>query len=60
MCYYRALQLGNASIVVPIDKLSILPTIAFSCLFLHEKITLRSFIGLVLITAGTLLMLVNV
>lgn len=60
LCYYRALQLGPASVVVPIDKLSILLTVAFSCLFLHEKLSRRAAIGLALIVGGTLLMLVKV
>lgn len=60
LCYYRALQLGPASVVVPIDKLSILLTVAFSCLFLHEKLSRRAAVGLALIVAGTLLMLVKV
>jgi bacterial/archaeal transporter family protein len=58
LCYYRALQLGPASLVVPIDKLSILVTIAFATFVLHEKLTRNAVIGLVLIVAGTLLMLV--
>lgn len=58
LCYYRALQTGPASIVVPIDKLSILITIAFSYVVFHEKLTLKSGVGLVLIVAGTLLLLV--
>lgn len=58
LCYYRALQTGPASVVVPIDKLSILVTIAFSGLVLKEKLTVKAGIGLVLITAGTLLLLV--
>lgn len=57
LCYYRALQDGPASIVVPIDKLSILVTVAFSGLVFHEKLTSRSAIGLLLITVGTLVML---
>ena len=57
LCYYRALQDGPASIVVPIDKLSILVTVAFSGLVFHEKLTRRAAIGLVLITVGTLVML---
>lgn len=56
LCYYRALQDGPASVVVPIDKLSILITVAFSCLVFHEKLTKRAGAGLALITAGTLLM----
>jgi bacterial/archaeal transporter family protein len=58
LCYYRALQTGPASVVVPIDKLSILVTIAFSYIVFHEKLSLKSGIGLVLIVAGTLLLLV--
>jgi transporter family protein len=58
LCYYRALQLGPASLVVPIDKLSILVTIAFATFVLHEKLTRKAVIGLVLIVGGTLLMLV--
>lgn len=57
LCYYRALQDGPASIVVPIDKLSILVTVAFSGLVFHEKLTRRAAIGLLLITVGTLVML---
>jgi len=59
LCYYRALQDGEASIVVPIDKLSILITIAFSFFFLKEKMTRKSVVGLVLVVAGTLLLLVK-
>lgn len=58
MCYYKALQDGPASAVVPIDKLSILVTIAFSYLVFHEKLTGKAAIGLLLIVAGTLVMLV--
>lgn len=58
LCYYKALQDGQASIVVPIDKLSILITVAFSYLFLKEKLTTKSFIGLVIITIGTLILLI--
>ena len=57
LCYYRALQDGPASIVVPIDKLSILVTVAFSGLVFHEKLTRRAAAGLLLITVGTLVML---
>ena len=57
LCYYKALQDGLASVVVPIDKLSILVTIAFSYLVFHEKLTKRAAIGLVLLVAGTLLMI---
>ncbi len=57
LCYYRALQDGLASVVVPIDKLSILVTIAFSYMFLHERLSKKAALGLVLITAGTLVML---
>lgn len=57
LCYYKALQDGLASIVVPIDKLSILVTIGFSYVVFHEKLTKKAIIGLVGITAGTMLML---
>lgn len=57
LCYYRALQEGNASIVVPIDKLSIVVTVAFSYWFLNERISRKALFGLVLIVAGTLLLL---
>ena len=57
LCYYRALQTGPASVVVPIDKLSILVTIAFSYIVFHEKLTKKAGCGLVLIVAGTLLLL---
>ena len=57
MCYYRALQQGPASVVVPIDKLSILVTILFSWLVFHEKLTKKSAAGLVAVVGGTLLML---
>jgi transporter family protein len=57
LCYYRALQDGPASVVVPIDKMSIVVTIAFSSLFLKEKLTAKSLIGLILISAGTLSLL---
>ena len=57
LCYYRALQTGPASVVVPIDKLSILITIGFAYLVFHEKLNRKSASGLVLIVAGTLLML---
>ena len=58
LCYYRALQDGPASIVVPIDKLSILVTLAFSYFVFHERLSKKSAIGLVLIVAGTLAMLI--
>ena len=58
LCYYKALQDGPASVVVPIDKLSILVTVLFSYLVFHEKLTEKSGLGLAGIVAGTLLMLV--
>ena len=58
LCYYRALQEGPASVVVPIDKLSILVTVAFGCLVLKEKLKKQSAIGLALITGGTLSLLI--
>jgi transporter family protein len=57
LCYYRALQEGPASVVVPIDKLSIVVTVAFATLVLHERLSRRAALGLALIVAGTLLML---
>ena len=56
LCYYRALQVGEASKVVPIDKLSVVITIVLAFVFLHEKVTPKSVIGCVLIGAGTLCM----
>ncbi|MBR7146499.1 MAG: EamA family transporter [Oscillospiraceae bacterium] len=56
LCYYRALQLGEASKVVPIDKLSVVITLVMAFIFLHEKFTTKSLIGCVLITIGTLIM----
>ena len=56
LCYYRALQLGEASRVVPIDKMSVVITLVLAFVFLHERISVKSFMGSVLITAGTLLM----
>lgn len=58
LCYYRALQDGPASLVVPIDKLSILVTVLFSYVVFHEKLSRRSALGLVLLVGGTLVMLV--
>ena len=57
LCYYRALQTGPASVVVPIDKLSILVTIAFSYIVFKEKLNKKSAVGLLLIVAGTLSLL---
>ncbi len=56
LCYYKALQIGEASKVVPIDKLSVVITLVLAFVFLHEQFTLKSGIGAVLITAGTLFM----
>ncbi len=56
LCYYKALQMGNASKVVPIDKLSVVITLILAFVFLHEEFTTKSIIGCVLIGAGTLLM----
>ncbi|MEE1250994.1 MAG: EamA family transporter [Lachnospiraceae bacterium] len=58
LCYYRALQEGPASIVVPIDKLSIVITVAFSSIFLNEKLTPKAFFGLLAIVGGTLLLII--
>lgn len=59
LCFYKALQDGPASVVVPIDKLSILITVLFAFVFLKEKLSLKSTAGLVLLTAGTLLLLLK-
>ena len=56
LCYYKALQIGQASKVVPIDKLSVVITLVLAFVFLHEQFTAKSIIGCVLIGAGTLLM----
>lgn len=56
LCYYRALQIGEASKVVPVDKLSVVITLALAFLFLHEKCTAKSLAGCALIAAGTLVM----
>ena len=56
LCYYRALQIGEASKVVPVDKLSVIITLVLAFVFLHESFTMKSMIGCVLIGAGTLLM----
>lgn len=56
LCYYRALQTGEASKVVPIDKMSTVLTLILAFLFLHEEFTSKSLIGCILITAGTLIM----
>ena len=56
LCYYKALQVGEASKVVPIDKLSVVITLILAFVFLHEQVTTKSIIGCVLIGAGTLLM----
>lgn len=58
LCYYKALQDGLASIVVPIDKLSILVTIGFSYVFFHERLSRKSALGLIAIVGGTLIMLI--
>ena len=56
LCYYKALQIGEASKVVPIDKLSVVLTLILAFIFLHEQFTAKSAIGAILITAGTLFM----
>lgn len=56
LCYYRALQIGEVSKVVPIDKLSVVITLVLSFVFLREKFTFKSILGAILITAGTLVM----
>lgn len=56
LCYYKALQIGEASKVVPIDKCSVVITLILAFVFLHEQFTVKSIVGCVLITAGTLIM----
>lgn len=59
LCYYKALQMGDASKVVPVDKLSVVITLLLAFIFLHEDFTARSALGCALIAAGTLLMIMN-
>lgn len=56
LCYYRALQIGEASKVVPVDKLSVVITLVLAFIFLHEEFTMKSLLGCILIGAGTLVM----
>ena len=56
LCYYKAIQIGDVSKVVPIDKLSVVITIILAAVLLHEQLTLRSILGCILIASGTLLM----
>lgn len=56
LCYYKALQMGEVSKVVPIDKLSVVFTLILAFIFLHEQFTIKSIIGCILLTAGTLVM----
>ena len=58
LCYYKALQLGPASLVAPIDKLSILVTVLFSYIVFHERLNRKALTGLAVLVAGTLVMLV--
>lgn len=58
LCYYRALQIGDASKVVPIDKLSVVITLVLAFVFLHEQFTVKSVIGCILIGIGTLVMVI--
>ena len=58
LCYYKALQMGEASKVVPIDKLSVVITLVLAFVFLHEQFTAKSILGCILIGVGTLLMVV--
>ena len=57
LCYYRAIQIGEVSKVVPIDKLSVVITLILAFVFLHEDFTMKSLVGAGLITAGTLIMI---
>lgn len=58
LCYYKAIQMGDVSKVVPIDKLSVVITIILAATLLHEQLTAKSIIGCILIAAGTLLMVI--
>lgn len=58
LCYYRALQIGEASKVVPVDKLSVVITLVLAFVFLHEQFTMKSLIGCILIGIGTLIMVI--
>jgi transporter family protein len=58
LCYYKALQMGDASKVVPIDKMSVVITLVLAFVFLHEEFTPKSLIGCILIAVGTLVMVV--
>lgn len=58
LCYYKALQMGDASRVVPVDKLSVVITLVLAFIFLHEKFTAKSLAGCILIGAGTMLMVI--
>ncbi|MDO5773450.1 MAG: EamA family transporter [Spirochaetales bacterium] len=57
LCYYKALQIGEASKVVPIDKMSVVLTLILAFIFLHEQFTARTLAGMALLTAGTILMI---
>lgn len=59
LCYYKALQLGDASKVVPIDKMSVVITLVLAFVFLHEEFTAKSLVGCILIGIGTLLMVIS-
>ena len=58
LCYYKALQIGDASKVVPVDKLSVVITLVLAFVFLHEEFTIKSLIGCILIGIGTLIMVI--
>lgn len=58
LCYYKALQIGDASKVVPVDKLSVVITLILAFVFLHEEFTIKSLIGCILIGVGTLIMVI--
>lgn len=58
LCYYKALQMGEASKVVPVDKLSVVITLILAFVFLHEQFTMKSAIGAILITIGTIVMVI--
>jgi len=59
LCYYKALQLGDVSKVVPIDKMSVVITMVLAFVFLHERVSVKSVLGCILLTAGTLIMVLQ-
>lgn len=57
LCYYKALQIGEASKVIPIDKMSVVLTLILAFIFLHEQFTTKTLVGIIFLTTGTILMI---